>query len=71
MSAKVPPFPPQEARRLIDHGLKLWDRRPGARGVVWRDGPRWYRVRATSFRFLLDWRAAGDRDWRPGFFRWS
>ena len=69
MIAKVPLFPPQEARRLIDHGSHLWDRRPGAREVVWREGPRWYRLRCTSFRFLLEWR--DGRDWRPGYFRWS
>ena len=44
----APPFSAQEARRLIDHGLRLWDGRPRVREVVWREERRWYRLRATN-----------------------
>ena len=66
----APPFSAQDARRLIDHGLRLWDGRPRVREVVWREGRRWYRLRATNFRLLLEWRWHGRQGWRPSYYRW-
>ena len=66
----APPFSAQDARRLIDHGLRLWDGRPRVREVVWRDERRWYRLRATNFRYLLEWRCHGRQGWQPGYYRW-
>lgn len=66
----MPPLDPAEARRLIDHGLVLWDEHPRARSVTWREGRRWYRLSATSFRYLLDWRWAGLPGWQPAGCRW-
>ena len=63
----TPSFSAQDARRLIDHGLRLWDGRPRVREVVWREGRRWYRLRATNFRYLLEWRE-GRRGWQPGYY---
>lgn len=70
MNALPPPFSASDARRLIDHGWRLWDGRPRVWEVVWREGRRWYRLRATNFRLLLDWRWYGRRDWQPGYYRW-
>lgn len=64
------PLDPDEARRLIDHGLILWASHPRARSVQWREGRRAYRLTATSFRYLLDWRWAGRPGWRPAACRW-
>lgn len=63
---------PEEARRLIDHGWRLWGRHPKARQVIWREGRRWYRLTGTTFRVLLDWRPYRKPcDWRPtGYCRW-
>lgn len=68
-------FVPSVGTRLITHGLELWDQRPRRRAVVWsekHDGRVWrFRLTATSFRYLLEYKRFGQRGgWRPGYCRW-
>ena len=65
------PLEPEEARRLIDHGLALWDEHPGAREVTWREGKRVFRLSATNLRVLLDMRWYRRPGWTPAACRWG
>lgn len=60
-----------EAARQIDRGLMLWEQHPRAREVRWEDGRKVYRLRATTFRVLLDWHWKGRPGWKPAYYRWN
>ena len=70
----APPFGLIKARRLIDHGLGLWEENdhPRRRSVIWPDGRYEFRLTRSSFRVLLDWRWTRRGDaWKPGYCRWN